>query len=799
MKSQVFQLQKTLSLPNYIFKPKFFNYLASIFSQLNLLLIPISFTIGRASIFDFSIPIGVAFYSSTLTLGLNRLITSIFILIGVFSSGSKEQVYQTLASIIIFEILNIFFKNKNSNSTLKYATLAFFSVFLPSIVVTYLGDFLLYDTLIVFFNSLAVFSLVFVFINSKFLLNNKKNHNTITAENKISACIVFAVLLSGIGNITFIGINLKSILGFLIILISSYLNGIGVGAASGIIIGIVLSFSSAVSPYMTGILGFCGLTCGMFRETGKLCMAMSLLIGYLASFIYSNSIINITTYLNEIIIAILLFSLLSDKKLNNISSFFNNTSCLNVKRTGEEKIKIMTINKLNKFSEMFKELSRTFNELSKTKITPNNNEISTLFDRVYEKTCKDCGLNKYCWDKNFCNTYQCIYKIIEVLEDKKNIEEQDIPPYLLNRCERITRFLETIINTYEIFKVNAMWKAKIGENKGIVSQQFEGVSKVIENLSSEISKEIIYLKSYEDKLFDIITEAGIKVEEINVYKNTFGKYEVDVIHKNNTTINQYENFIEKNTGLVIGKKMAIRNENYLLLERPELRKINLIEQENYKVAIGIASATKSESTTSGDTSTFFQTNEGKFVIAISDGMGSGQKAASQSRSAISMLENLLESGFDKDTALKLINSILVLKSNEDSFATIDLSVVDLHDGTVEFVKIGAVPTYIKRDDVVESIKSASLPAGILLNIEAELVSKKLSDGNFIIMLSDGILESFKNPNNINNSIKEFIRSIKSSNPQEIANQILNEARKRNDEKALDDMTVLVGKIWKKVI
>ena len=157
----------------------------------------------------------------------------------------------------------------------------------------------------------------------------------------------------------------------------------------------------------------------------------------------------------------------------------------------------------------------------------------------------------------------------------------------------------------------------------------------------------------------------------------------------------------------------------------------------------------------------------------------------------------METGFDQDTAIKLINSILVLKSDDDSFATIDLSAIDLYDGKIEFVKIGAAPTFIKRQNKVEVVKTVSLPAGILSDIDTELVSKNADNGDFIIMVTDGIIDSFKLEEGGEQNLIKFIEDIDSINPQGIADLILAEACSKCKDKPVDDMTVLVAKVWKR--
>ena len=233
-------------------------------------------------------------------------------------------------------------------------------------------------------------------------------------------------------------------------------------------------------------------------------------------------------------------------------------------------------------------------------------------------------------------------------------------------------------------------------------------------------------------------------------------------------------------------------------EKTGICSLKLLEEEVLSVTTGVARLPKHGKDVSGDNYTFMGTGDGKYILALSDGMGSGQKAFNQSKVAISLLEQFMDTGFDKGTAIKLINSILVLKSDEDSFATIDLSAVDLYDGKVEFVKIGAVPTFIKKSNKVEVVRSFSLPVGILSNVETELVCKNVNSGDFIIMVTDGIIDSFKNEEGGEQELIEFIENIKSINPQGIAELILGEAYSKGGKKPVDDMTVIVAKVWKRI-
>lgn len=178
-------------------------------------------------------------------------------------------------------------------------------------------------------------------------------------------------------------------------------------------------------------------------------------------------------------------------------------------------------------------------------------------------------------------------------------------------------------------------------------------------------------------------------------------------------------------------------------------------------------------------------------------MGSGEEARKNSKIAISMLERLLSSGFEKETSINLINSAILNSNNNDNYATLDISILDLYAGKIQFLKNGACPTYIKKNRNVSIIKSTSLPTGIMNNISIDTYDKDLEDGDIIVMCSDGILDSNIEYANRDLWLKYLLEDIQTDSSEKIADIILREAIDNNVGKAKDDMSVIVIKILKK--
>jgi stage II sporulation protein E len=222
--------------------------------------------------------------------------------------------------------------------------------------------------------------------------------------------------------------------------------------------------------------------------------------------------------------------------------------------------------------------------------------------------------------------------------------------------------------------------------------------------------------------------------------------------------------------------------------------IKLKEAKRYQIATGIARMNKS-GTISGDNYSFIELKDGKFMIALSDGMGTGPKAALESNTTITLLEKFLYAGFDKDVALKAINSMMLFKSNDETYSTVDLTVINQYTGEVEFIKVGAVSTFIKHEEDVQIIRTGTLPVGILSKIDVELVKQKLKDSDFIVMVTDGVLDCNKGIVDKEKWLAEMIMNIRTRNPQRLAEEILQGCLEANDGVAPDDMTVIAAKIW----
>lgn len=765
----------------------------------DLILLLSAFFIGRTPVIGGIMPLGILLFTSSYKQNRNKFLVALLISAGILTSGSGKPLYMALASMLLFSILTILIKPNKSAKEYAHSIIASISVMVPLLVYVYTQGFLLYDFILTLFCGIAVFFLNYIFMHGVKVISNFNRKRIFTSEEVISGAIIGALILSGLSGILIFGFPLSNILCMVFLLIMSFRFGPAVGAATGVAMGIILNMSSDVTPLAIGIYALCGLLSGLFKNLGKVGSSLGFVLGNIFLTLYLSGSSHGLVFLKDIILAAGIFILLPIPFMEKLTGSFKVASIGYEDNPGYGlRIREITVERLDKFSKVFKEISKTFDQISESKAVTGKEDISVMFDRVVDKVCKDCSLCMYCWDRNFYSTYQVLFKIIENLDSKGRINQEDIPPYFIERCERIEDFVDAVNNTFEIFKVDLVWKNKIGESRGLISQQLLGLSKIIGNLSSEIGVDIHFKKDIEEAVERELNNSGaIKVSHVNVYENERGRNNITIFHKGCGGRRICSSLIEKIVSEVMGTKMVREKEDCNFNYKENSCSLRLVEEEPYRVTTAVAKVAKAECPVSGDNYTFMNSGDGKYIVALSDGMGAGHKAYAQSKATIGLLEQFIEAGFDKDTAVKFINSILLLKSGDDSFATIDLSVIDLYNGEIEFVKIGAVPTFIKKSSRVEVIRSASLPVGILSNLEFELVHKNMGDGDILIMMSDGVLDAFSDDWDSEKVLLKYIQSIDTINPQKIADTILSQAYSKYGENPKDDMLVVVAKVWKK--
>jgi len=755
----------------------------------------IAFMLGRLSLVGGITPFGAAFFAATYKKGVSPYTIAGGIILGILSwSWSSVLVIKFIAVATLFSLLTIFAKWCRLNGELINVIKVFASVFLVSVFPLFF-NFYLYDFILYLFES-AVSVLLYVLMKKgAHVLLLEEVKKIFSFEEVISLGVIGALTIAGIRDFNIFGAEIRTIVCILIVFIFSRSKGAGSGAATGVTMGLISSLAGTANFNVIGSYAFSGFLSGIFRKLGNMGVILGFVTGNALLTYLLNGSTDILLHLRDIILASILLYLIPMKYANQVTRIFEDRT-ISLEDKNEPTAINPTVNKLHAFSKAVEELATTFNSVPSPEHTPGEVEVSNFFDTIADRVCTSCSLCLYCWDRKFHNTYQAMFSLLEVLENKGKITSEDIPVcFSEDSCARPEELMNTINSLYEVYRVNLLWKKKVQESRALVSQQLEGVSRMISNLAREVDSETSTKKNLELKILKLLETKGYSVSEINIVTDESDSTEILLLLSSCAGMNKCRNELSQLISEVLGKKVIPKG----FVCTPDYTggrcKITFSTGQVYNVTVGVSKTKKIDSPVSGDNYTFMELKDKKYVLGLSDGMGSGKTADRNSKIAVDLLEKFMDSGFDKDIAVKLINSVLLLKTVDESYATMDISVIDLYSGNVEFVKIGSPPSYIKKKNKVEIIKGASLPAGILENLDLDLFHGRASAGDFIIMVTDGVADSNLGDIDSTDWLADFIEQVDTFNPQELADTIMHKACSNYGPRIGDDVTVLVAKVW----
>ena len=122
--------------------------------------------------------------------------------------------------------------------------------------------------------------------------------------------------------------------------------------------------------------------------------------------------------------------------------------------------------------------------------------------------------------------------------------------------------------------------------------------------------------------------------------------------------------------------------------------------------------------------------------------------------------------------------------------------MDLDSGVADFYKIGAAATFIRHGGEVRAVDCSGMPAGVFADLRIAKVSEQLESGDFIVMVTDGVLEHLHVPD-AKETMADIIKNVSTNNPARFSKDILEQILLFTGGQVRDDMTVLTAGIWEK--
>ncbi|MDF2870244.1 MAG: hypothetical protein K0R05_1819 [Anaerocolumna sp.] len=722
----------------------------------------------------------------------SRIITVVMVALGVITAMDRTEMIKYLIAIMVFSILISMaeYRNKKLSVWAMGGVAGGAITLLTCFYSTLSNDFLHYAVL-----GLAEGIIVFVscLIFRKGLLpvlNPPLKGESLSNEEIVGLAVMGGVIIYGIPDLNSLGFSLPLTCALFCILLTGFRYGAGFGAVIGAACGIIMALRTGELNQL-GVMCMLGIISGSFREMGRIPDFLAFTGGFLVlGELYKDSKFNLEGFGVLISCAVLFFllpkSLIYGKNKED--------------RGKEEEVFVhqnlqsVARGKLRDFSESFHNLSATFHSISEQKEELNKVDKRELFDRLSEKLCKDCENCSLCWEGHFYETYEGAFRIMEQVNENGTVSLNEVPIEFASRCICLENFLEEAKKSIEIARINMVWSNKLAQSRAAIAEQLGEVANIIDDFSLDLYKPYEGADSKE-KIAQALRNSHIQVKKVAIFEKRDGKQEIYLTAKTE----KGRCITAKEAAGIIGRacQKAIRPyDGCKKVISREMETFTFVEDTDYTVYTGFARMNKDGSPVSGDNFSFLNPDTGTFMMSLADGMGSGPDACEESESVIELLEQFMEAGFRKESAIKLINSILVLRDKAESFSTIDLSIINLYTGFCDFIKMGAASTFLKKSGEVEVIHSNALPAGVVHKADYEIVTRKLYDGEFVIMATDGVVDCITGEDK-EETIIQFIQELNTNNPKEMANAILNMALEHNGWVPADDMTVLVAGFWSK--
>lgn len=599
----------------------------------------------------------------------------------------------------------------------------------------------------------------------------------------ICAMVSLCILILSLSGFHLFDLSLGRIAAGVVMILCAAVSGEAVGAAVGAACGAAISMAQFPDLAPIGTYALCGLISGVFSHIGKLpCAAAYLFSGILLALLQYEAAAALPMILESTIV-VTLFLLIPLGWLRN----FSIRTFRQLDKVEGRGMKELLLARVEDASLALKEIAAATKELSARLDGAKSGSIEEVYQTAVDKVCRNCGRNHRCWQEEYGDSMNCFHHFTEILRKNGGISNGDFTAPLSFHCLNREKLCDVINSRYEAFLDRAGFRRKAARVRGVVSDQFEGMAELLRGFGEEMLQLNSCDKRLNQKLQTYLETLPVDLQAVSCYRDKENVLFLQIL------------IPERKLPRIDPRELADELSELCGcdLEDPQIvcfngkARLTLREMADYYMDFAHSQHICGGAGVCGDSCSNFTDRRSVAHMLISDGMGSGSGAAVDSAITVDLLSRLIDANVAYDPALKIINSALLVKTGEESLATIDITAVDLYSGRADFYKAGAAPTFVRRHQRTGYVESISLPVGILNAVEFEKSSMQLSAGDMIVMVSDGATTSGLD------WIRHTIDRFDSDDLQSLCDDIAVTARAKRSDNRDDDITVLAGILRKR--
>ncbi len=589
----------------------------------------------------------------------------------------------------------------------------------------------------------------------------------------VSVLILISTLLISLAQlIVFDTVSIGRTAATLIVFLAAYKGGVGMGCATGISVGLAMDAASNGAPIFCMAYGLAGMISGIFSKQSRFVFALSYILVDAAVAAVSIGNAGVPAILYEVFIASVTFVVLPSSFMARLSVLLPGTGSGH----GVFKAREYTKNRVDQtalaFRDLFETVKTAFGNES------NDDDVAAVFDKAADRTCLDCAKTAKCWHLDYQATVDAMNNASSVMLGRGSLLESDLPDHFQRACINLPEFTCAVNNELKSLLYRRQYKKRLKENQSAAFNQYADISAILSGISEELGGGTSFEPELESRLRKYLRSLSIQAETA-VFRDRSGRLHAEIFGANFSALKKSPDYLEKLSAVFNVRLCTVDSES-----APD--RIFLLEAEPLSASVGIACKKKNEKEQSGDRGAYFKTDEGILYVILSDGMGSGNHAARYSSDAVRILERFLRAGVAPETAVRMLNDLMLLKNEDDTgCATVDLVCINLFTGSARMFKYGAAPSYLKYGSTVRRIKGKSLAAGLGVppHDAPDQLKMELRSGSIAVIVSDGVTVGLEDAW-LCDTISKFV----GDEPRELASSIIDTAIAKNG--AEDDMTVI---------
>ncbi len=596
------------------------------------------------------------------------------------------------------------------------------------------------------------------------------------------ATVTLCVVLIGLGICNLFSPYVWKTVSVSLILLVCYIYKLGTGTLISAIFGCALSIYYGNINFVSVFVVYSIFAQSTMKISRKLSCALVVLSDYLIQTLFSIYQNFFPWNLVSVFFGALIIFAIPEKPLKSLKDKLYSFREKQLVRSSINQNRTLVSNRLYELSGVFSEMAGAFNSFKKTAM-PEEKAKSSIISQIIQSSCVSCENYERCSLKKQV-IQENVAKMIDLGFAKGKLSFIDLPKPLESICVKPNNILYGLNKLLADYRSYILDTDNLNSGREMLKEEAEGVSEILKDLAVQSGELLKYQSKLERTLSENLFKSGFMVSELLIY----GEEDVSVgivLTMKEFSVQEIQRVISK----TLQKEVILTEKTSL---SPDKCYLFFKKSAPFDAVFGLSKATKDNSSISGDTHSVTRIKDDKFLVALSDGMGSGKSAEEVSSSALSLIESFYKAGLKGNLILKTVNKLLSL-NEEDTFSALDISVIDLKNCSVDFIKYGSPYGFIINQNGIKIVEGNSLPLGILKELKPSVCHTNLSDGDMVLLITDGVSDAFGD----SSSIIDFLRSLPALNPQTLANEVIEKAIALNDGKKKDDMTALCVRVYEK--